>query len=79
MHDREALMSGRPLTTIAFADGRSPAASAHWDPDGSPPPSPGRRPGSALPFDFWHGTGPIVYRAGAGLSPHCRCRGVREH
>ena len=33
-------MSRRPLTTIASADGRSPAASALWDPDGALLPRP---------------------------------------
>jgi len=33
-------MSGRPLTTIASADGRFPAASALWNPDGALLPRP---------------------------------------
>ena len=70
-------MTGRLPTTTTSADGRSPAASALWDPDGALLPSPERRPGSTLLLEIFCAAGAIVYRSGLCVSHQARRRDVR--
>jgi hypothetical protein len=55
-------MTGRRPTTNSSADGRSPAASALWDPDGAPSPVPRRCSGPAF-FDPSRPVAQLIYRA----------------
>lgn len=69
-------MTQRLTATTSSAEGRSPAASALWDPDGGSSPSLGA---VRVPL-FSNSSGtlhPIVYCAALGVSRHSRSRAVR--